>query len=393
MSPFVQCVRPPGGVGTRPGRIVVRIERSCVIAYDPTQGTVATAAPGDPLAQRWLAQAGARIINYGACLSASPSPRLAYPLSLRVILNPPVNGESQSAHQPRLNAKKIGQLVKNFADDGGIQIVFVGKGAIAHPDVAALIAQARGQGLLTVLESEAVNAEVNIPSIKTASPSEVRIVVFGGQAEHDRRRGVGSYQRSISLVKGLAHAGVVVKLVLAVDGANIPSWLEVAAQAERIGCRSGFIPRDRRAAGGLAQRFPARYKALVTGLARWQRVLPRSSPPEVLYGFLLAPPRLDCPTRHLTFGCGQIEMLVTARGDCYSCEKLKGLKPFLMGNCLRNSIAGIWGSGKRCPDVFVSVPKDCVTCSYRCLPCTGGCAVERNGKTTRQLTRDPLCFR
>jgi radical SAM protein with 4Fe4S-binding SPASM domain len=265
--------------------------------------------------------------------------------------------------------------VEDFADNGGVKILFTGGEALVHPGCITIMRRAHERGLEVTLFSNGILIPRYIRELKEIA-DVVQISVDGPDAEtHDAVRGPGSFKQAMRALNMLLEAGIKARVSTTVMTNNWP-----AVQRGLPGFIAAFENTD--------LTFRISYGAMSHG--RGENLdhsldidFVRSFVDNLLRRVKTTENYEDGPNAvQKISGCGYAEQLVVAPdGFVYPCHLMSGA----LGHVDDRPLKDITRYLVRTAEAFsVDHRQGCSTCDLRNL-CGGTCRVDDEKRTGSRL--------
>jgi radical SAM protein with 4Fe4S-binding SPASM domain len=275
-----------------------------------------------------------------------------------------------------LSTERWIELVDEFADNGGNDLLFTGGEALVHRGCIDIMRRAKSRGLIVTLFSNGILIPRYVEALKECVDS-IQISVDGAdEGSHDHIRGTGSFQKAMRAVEVLLDAKIATRINTTLMAENWSAIQEhfpkLVARFEgtELGFRMGYGAMSHGRGEGLDQASldPRDARNYV------DNILPRLTAKEN---------RAQLPnTVTKVTGCGYAEQLVVApNGLVYPCHLLSGV----LGHVNELPMAQIQKYLAKTADAFsVQHRQGCSTCDLRHL-CGGTCRVDDEKRTGSRL--------
>lgn len=377
---------------------LVRRETTCSVVFDRRTRTwqICTLEKGDAIA----ALSDTEVIDYFA-QSPGGEPRFGAPISLFLDITSRCQcrcwycyNHAGDAHPSELTKEEICNLIRRFAELGGVELRLAGGEPTLHPNLVEFLALGDSLGLRTILVTNGIITPVQLELLARTPVTAYYISIQGDETTNDSIRGQGSYRRCVESAEFLARHGAAVRLSMVFHKQNQHCVAAVVELAARIGASAAFNPlRPLGRATPAMMLTPEDHQRLVLEVVGLRRLYPamRIDTP---WDYLASPPgpRRLLPYKRL--GCGDVGISVTSQGDCFACGQLSGDPRFCLGSVRDDEIGVIWRRSRTaCSLVNAALPRKCSECPYlEGSGCFGGCAATALAVRGALDAGDSYCF-
>jgi len=230
--------------------------------------------------------------------------------------------------------------------------------------------------------------------LRSLGPSFVQVSIEGGRATHDRIRGPGNFDRTVSALKHMVKAGIRTFVSFTAHQGNFREFAEVARLGSKL--RVSRVWADRLVPSGsgsaLAQQVlsPDETREFFEIMQKAQTEAARSRFNRTEIGMHRALQFLVGGTRPYHCTAGDTLVTVQANGDLYPCRRM----PIRVGNLVETDLAELYYSS----DLFCRlrdrgrIGSGCQDCFYAKL-CRGGLKCLSYAVTGDPFRSDPGCWR
>lgn len=150
-----------------------------------------------------------------------------------------------SGSAPGLPLQRLNRLMAELVQAGCIWVVLTGGEVAMRSDWLEIARSAKRHGLIvSVLTNGTLMSEQELDELVALGPARVSVSVYAGEpARHDAITGqLGSFVRSVAVLKYLVDAGVRCRLSCTLMDLNLDQYPEVIGIAQSLGCDYQFDP-------------------------------------------------------------------------------------------------------------------------------------------------------
>lgn len=255
----------------------------------------------------------------------------------------------------------VAALQSEAAENGFLKFILTGGEPMMHPDFMTILTHMR-QGksarnfLSTVLRTN-LTCPLSTKLLKglAAAFDEIVVSIDGGPEAHDRRRGKGTYEKTVSHLRRLKAALPQTRVSIAAVMSAVEAGGRQAWEVRELGAQLGI---------------PVRLRPLLPLGRAAASDLPMYAPPSS--SDTDDPDRSPYPIPSVSCGLG-LNMSITPTGEVYPCHVMSDPR-YCMGNIGRQSLKAIMASEKcsRFRAATVDRNRQCARCALRYL-CGGFC--------------------
>ncbi len=319
---------------------------------------------------------------------------------------------SHTALPDELTKAEILDALAQLAQLGTFEIRFTGGEPTEHPDLAAIIAAARGHGFAISLGTNGVFTPAKRAWIYDAGVDWFIVSLDGTEAINDKIRGTGSYAQVVQTLQELAQRdGVRVRLNTVVGRHNVHTLPALAELAEEYHVESLNLiplrPYGRSINTMTASMFDQQdFYAFIRQLQQLRSCY------RVKFSTTLDLLDPEATTSHdpivqkqRTCAAGVEAMVIGATGDVYGCSyspasfpdshDIAGRRLFVAGNLREETLRTIWRDSSRWA-VFRYLDQyknpRCHTCGHYGVRCVGSCPIMGYFQAQQPDAFDPYCF-
>jgi radical SAM protein with 4Fe4S-binding SPASM domain len=302
--------------------------------------------------------------------------------------------DSGTARPDELSKMEIRQIIRRFAQIGGMELRLSGGEPTLHPDLPDFINLAGQLDLKTILVSNGLIADSLLERLKHSPVTNYYLSIQGDPETQDAMRGSGSYHRCLKSAKTLLEAGAAVRLSVVFHKQNRHCVEHLVKAAAKLGANIAFNPLRPLGKANIENILsPSENRSLVERIAALRKEYPhiRIDTP---WDYLASPPVPQPAGAYKRLGCGKSGLSVTASGDCFGCGQLSTRPEFSLGNVRKDDLHTIWlRSRSSCPVANAPLNAKCRSCPYLYgSACFGGCMATAMMVRGDPDARDPYCY-